>query len=84
MKTCPLALKGGKIVVKDERPHLECLERVRALQLEEKWSSSIQLRKRKDHFLFTVESTGAYSPAKLVREALSILKQKSNNISMFV
>ena len=80
----PFQMKFGKCVVKEGRPHLECLERVRALSAEERWKDIISLRKIKNKFIFVVESTGAYSPAKLVQEALSILKQKSNNISMFV
>ena len=32
---------------------------LRRLSGEEKWKGRLQLRKRKDHFIFTVQSTGA-------------------------
>ncbi len=31
---------------------------LRRLSGEEKWKGRLQLRKRKDHFIFTVQSTG--------------------------
>ena len=42
------------------------------------WSDSIQLRRKADHFIFSVESTGCMEPEVVVEEAISILKSKAN------
>ena len=36
---------------------------LRRLSGEDKWKGRLQLRKRKDHFVFTVQSTGARAGA---------------------
>ena len=77
----PFRIEGSgqakKVVVKEGKPHLECLERVRALSADPDWSDSVQLRKIKNHFIFTIESTGAISPEDLLVSALDILRAKS-------
>jgi DNA-directed RNA polymerase I and III subunit RPAC1 len=50
---------------------------VRRLCEQERWASAIALRKVKDHFIFTVESTGVLPPAVLVERALDILSAKA-------
>jgi len=59
-----------------------CRERFRGLSGEvmaddvTRWDEYIQLRKIKDHFIFTIESTGIYPPERLFHEAVKILKDK--------
>lgn len=40
--------------------------------------SRVQLFRKADHFIFSVETAGAMEPAEIVRQAIKILKQKSN------
>ena len=81
---CPFRLEGTgnsrRAVVKEERPPVECLERVRALSAESRWEDKVQLRKIKNHFIFTVESTGAIPPQELLGTALDILSQKGQRL----
>lgn len=72
----------GRAFVKDVRsPAAERqLERVRRLLGDDKWAGRAELRKRKDHFIFTVESTGALAPDALVRQALAILVAKAEKL----
>lgn len=44
------------------------------------WSDRVKLRRVRDHFVFSVETTGAYSPTQVVREALAVLKEKSHTL----
>jgi DNA-directed RNA polymerase I and III subunit RPAC1 len=41
------------------------------------WHDSVQLKRKADTFLFTIESTGCMPTETIVREAIKILKQKS-------
>jgi DNA-directed RNA polymerase I and III subunit RPAC1 len=41
------------------------------------WAEKIQLKRKADHFLFSVETVGALPPETIVREAISILKEKA-------
>jgi DNA-directed RNA polymerase I and III subunit RPAC1 len=47
---------------------------------QDKWREVVQVRKRKDHFIFTIESTGAMAPQELFLKALEILKQKCSKL----
>jgi DNA-directed RNA polymerases I and III subunit RPAC1 len=64
----------------DAREHEMLLERARRLSGEDRWRGVFEVRKRKDHFLFTVESTGAVAPDELVRRALAVLKDKARRL----
>jgi len=44
------------------------------------WADRIKLRRVRDHFIFSVETTGAYSPVQVVREAVGVLKEKANTL----
>tara|TARA_B110000977_G_scaffold127493_1_gene162860 strand:- start:5224 stop:6420 length:1197 start_codon:yes stop_codon:yes gene_type:complete len=57
-----------------------CVERVRELSGEPGWSEKIALRKKKDHFIFTVESTGQLPPDVLVKEAVKVLASKCQSV----
>jgi DNA-directed RNA polymerase I and III subunit RPAC1 len=65
---------GGekRAVVSRPRDCTMCRECIR----KEGWADRVKLRRKIDHFIFTVESTGCYMPHEIVREALSILKDK--------
>jgi DNA-directed RNA polymerase I and III subunit RPAC1 len=65
---------GGekRAVVSRPRDCTMCRECIR----KEGWADRVKLRRKNDHFIFTVESTGCYMPHEIVREALSILKDK--------
>ena len=45
------------------------------------WDERVQLARVKDHFIFSVESTGALSPEILFAEAVKILMHKSVNVA---
>ena len=53
---------------------------MRRLVEEERWRDTIELRKRKDHFIFTIESTGALRPEALFKQALRILVEKAGQL----
>jgi len=40
-------------------------------------SDKVHLRRVADHFIFSVESTGVLAPETIVREAISVLKDKA-------
>jgi len=53
-----------------------CRECVR----DEEWSDRIKLRRVRDHFIFSVESTGAYRAAEVFKEAIKIFRKKVHAI----
>lgn len=53
---------------------------VRRLSGEEAWSHCIELRKRKDHFIYTIESTGVLRPEQLFTRAIDILVAKCDKL----
>ncbi len=53
-----------------------CALQVRMLQEQERWAEKLQVRKRKDHFIFRIESVGTLPPEELLRQALDILSDK--------
>jgi DNA-directed RNA polymerase I and III subunit RPAC1 len=57
------------------------LLQVRRLLEQDKWAEAIQLRKRKDHFIFTIESTGCIPAEELFRMALDILAAKCDKLA---
>ena len=68
--------RGGKktAVVARPRDCTMCRECIR----KEGWSERVRLRRKADHFIFTVESTGCLKPPDIVTEALLILKNKAD------
>lgn len=48
----------------------------------EEWEKHIALRRVKDHFIFTIESTGALPPELLFTEAVKILEDKCERVIM--
>ena len=79
---CPFEMAGDRAAVKSNaEPALESLERVRALSGDPKWSDIVQLRKIKNHFIFTIETTGVVAPQDLLVQALDILQNKALNFA---
>jgi NAD-dependent dihydropyrimidine dehydrogenase PreA subunit len=48
------------------------------------WSERVRLRRKADHFLFSVESVGCMPPENIVRDAIAILKDKAANFQQLV
>ncbi|KAG2682624.1 hypothetical protein I3760_11G199700 [Carya illinoinensis] len=46
----------------------------------EEWEKRVSLRRVKDHFIFTIESTGALPPEVLFTEAVKILESKCERV----
>lgn len=44
------------------------------------YSAYIQLRKRKEHHIFTIETCGAIPAATLFKRAIAILREKCENL----
>jgi DNA-directed RNA polymerase I and III subunit RPAC1 len=57
-----------------------CVERVRELTGEPGWADKIAVRKRKDHFIFTIETIGQMAPGTIFKEAVKILASKAQNV----
>ena len=77
---CPLQVfdiedMGGKPTAVAARPRdcTMCRECIR----KEGWDEKVQLRRKADHFIFSVESVGQLDPAVIVKQSIAILKEKS-------
>ena len=67
-----IEIVDGEAVVKCARVDTGSREVLRHSELADK----VKLLKVRDHFIFTIESTGALEPLELMREAIKILKDK--------
>ncbi|EAR92630.3 DNA-directed RNA polymerase I and III subunit RPAC1 (macronuclear) [Tetrahymena thermophila SB210] len=79
---CPLKVydvQNNKAIVSNERACTMCRECIRE---DEEFNSKIELAKKKEHFIFTVESVGIYEPHEIVKEAIQILKQKASSFML--
>nr|CAD1839330.1 unnamed protein product [Ananas comosus var. bracteatus] len=82
VKKCPvnvLILKASEMVRKSsssKTTSLHPLQRMHPGVTEE----AVELRRVKDHFIFTIESTGALPPEVLFTEAVKILEEKCNRL----
>ena len=56
------------------------LLQVRRLSGEDTWRGCIELRKRKDHFIYTVESSGVLRPEQLFTRAIDALVAKCDKL----
>ena len=65
-----------------ERPGttFDCLQ-VRDLTAEEAYADYIEVRKRKEHCIFTIEPCVATAPEVLFARAIDILKQKCKRLN---
>jgi DNA-directed RNA polymerase I and III subunit RPAC1 len=71
---------GGGVEIDDARRHGKLLEKARRMSGEPEWAPYLQLRKRKDHFIFTIESTGAWRPHELFKEAVARIVSKCDKV----
>ncbi|KAI3970409.1 hypothetical protein MKX01_024056 [Papaver californicum] len=84
VKKCPAKvfdiedLGKGKMKATVARPRscTLCRECIR----EENWEKRVSLRRVKDHFIFTIESSGALPPEELFTEAVKILEEKCERV----
>lgn len=60
-------------VVSRPRDCTMCRECIRL----EGWESKVQLTRKADHFIFSVESTGCIPPEDIVRQGIAVLKDKA-------
>mmetsp|Transcript_35311 Transcript_35311/g.89376 ORF Transcript_35311/g.89376 Transcript_35311/m.89376 type:complete len:360 (-) Transcript_35311:414-1493(-) len=73
--------EGGQLRVHAARDHQQHLEKVRALLEDEAVAACMQYRKKKDHFMFTIESSGVLPPEVLFEQALGILHDKAHKLA---
>ncbi len=67
-------IEDSVAVVSRPRNCTMCRECIR----KEGWQDKVHLKRKTDHFIFTVESSGSYlQPADVVREAIAVLKDKA-------
>lgn len=65
--------QGPQAVVARPRDCTICRECIR----KDGWNEKVEIRRKADHFLFSVETVGAIKPEVIVRDAISILKEKA-------
>lgn len=75
-----MEMDGGSVRVADALEYPKLLEKVRRMSGEDEWKDLVQLRKRKDKFVFTIESTGAYAPWEIWEEAVLRVKSKCDKV----
>ncbi|KRX07803.1 DNA-directed RNA polymerase, RBP11-like dimerization domain [Pseudocohnilembus persalinus] len=76
-KLCPqnvFDVEGGKAVVKNPRDCTVCRECIR---LDQEFNEKIELGKDKEHYIFTIESVGIYTPEEIFKQALQMIKKKA-------
>lgn len=78
-QTC-YAIEGGVLRVANSRGCWYCLERVRRLSGDPRWEGAVQLRRIKEHYLFTLESCGQLPPEALFNDAVAILREKCHRL----
>jgi DNA-directed RNA polymerase I and III subunit RPAC1 len=71
-----LSAEGKRATVARPRSCTLCRECIR----EEGWEEKVALRRVKDHFIFSIESTGALRPEVLFTEAIKILTDKCEKV----
>jgi DNA-directed RNA polymerase I and III subunit RPAC1 len=64
--------KVKRAVVKNPRNCSMCRECIRS----EEWNKKVKLQRVKDHFIFSVESTGMYRPEEIFEESIKIFMTK--------
>eukprot|EP00887_Chlorella_sp_A99_P005135 scaffold25.g5135.t1 len=72
--------EGASVALGDPLQHDKLLEKLRRLSSEDKWRPYLQLRKRKNHFLWMVESTGAWRPHELFAYAVRVMISKADKV----
>jgi len=83
VKTCPMGVfdmedigNTRKAVVGTPRNCSMCRECIREPGMNEQ----IELSRVRDHFVFSIESTGVYTPGQLFKESIKVLADKCDNV----
>ena len=71
---------GGLPAARITDAHVRCPLQVRRLSGDERYKPYLQLRKVKDHFIFTIESTGAWRPHELFQHAVALMISKADKV----
>ncbi|KAG2490194.1 hypothetical protein HYH03_011321 [Edaphochlamys debaryana] len=83
--TCPGLFEAdpasGNLRANSARGHEMVLERLRRLLEQERYQAAVAYRKRKDHFIFTIESSGVLPPEELLAQALEALQDKARGLA---
>lgn len=69
-------IEDDKAIVARPRDCTMCRECIRLPE----WDERVELLRKRDHFIFDIESTGALPAATLVTEALAVLMNKCDNV----
>lgn len=69
-------IEDDRAIVARPRDCTVCRECVR----EPEWEEKVELLRKRDHFIFHVESTGSLPAATVVTEALSVLSEKCDTV----
>ena len=71
---------GGEAVVDNPLEHEKLLEKLSWMSWQPKGQGVVQLRKLKNHCIFTIQSTGAWKPHELFQYAIQVLKSKCDKV----
>lgn len=71
--------KKKKAKANPAREHVQLLEKARRLSGEQPWQKYFRLQKHKEHFLWTIESTGQ-KPEELFETAIDLLEAKCDKL----
>eukprot|EP00199_Chlamydomonas_sp_CCMP681_P001831 CAMPEP_0119110596 /NCGR_PEP_ID=MMETSP1180-20130426/30693_1 /TAXON_ID=3052 ORGANISM="Chlamydomonas cf sp, Strain CCMP681" /NCGR_SAMPLE_ID=MMETSP1180 /ASSEMBLY_ACC=CAM_ASM_000741 /LENGTH=358 /DNA_ID=CAMNT_0007097031 /DNA_START=1 /DNA_END=1077 /DNA_ORIENTATION=- len=74
----------GKFKINQARDFPQLLEKVRALLEQPAVAEVVQYRKRKDYFIFNIESSGVIQPDALLTQALDMLHDKAHRLTTVV
>eukprot|EP01029_Cantina_marsupialis_P012459 TRINITY_DN2750_c0_g1_i2.p1 TRINITY_DN2750_c0_g1~~TRINITY_DN2750_c0_g1_i2.p1 ORF type:complete len:319 (-),score=108.02 TRINITY_DN2750_c0_g1_i2:133-1089(-) len=77
---CPMGvfdIEDMAAIVKNPRQCTVCRECIR----EPEWRPKINLSRKRDHFIFSVESVGQLPAPRIVKDALEILKKKCDDVN---
>ena len=73
--------KGDEMArVNSARGNEKHLEKLRHLSSTERWQDKVRLYKRKEHFIFTVQSVGIQPPDLLFTRAIDELSNKCDKL----
>lgn len=70
----------GTVVAARPRDCTMCRECIRL----DGWKDTVRLKRKADHFIFSIESSGCIPPETIFREAINILKEKSLKFQVLV
>ena len=75
---------AGAVPTVQSRPRACAMPQMGEVARVSDWEETVKLARIKDHFIFTVESTGALPPEVLVQEAVKVLMHKCTAIAQLL